>query len=307
MERCLELSHPLVSARSPPLWPHLLSPASGIHLANQWQGDRRISCWLVTPHNGLTWGGGGAREQFTCLTPFPLSWQAAFPSEVPPEPPVHSDMSVHSWPEARPDLHPYYRLSLETNQGLCGRFSSWQSEAHQANLAQSCQDAISAPAGRKRKGRHRTYGKSGQGSILRAGQTRRRSHMWKPWMSLESKARTLVQVSAGMGLLLITTSCAHWKPPVECHAVCVPTMSPSSQSRVFCFEEQFPRGCFSFSRQVQYQTECVCSGEGGMGESTSKQKVVYHLIFWTKYREFPQNVYTDDLRMWWAQDRQVGT
>lgn len=58
MERYLELSHPLVSARSPPLWPHLLSPASGIHLANQWQGDRRISCWLVTPHNGLTWGWG---------------------------------------------------------------------------------------------------------------------------------------------------------------------------------------------------------------------------------------------------------
>ena len=50
--------------------------------------------------------------------------------------------------------------------------------------------------------------------------------------------------------------------------MCVPTMSPSSQSCVFYFEEQFPRGCFSFSQQVQYQTEWVCIGEGG-GEGGS--------------------------------------
>ena len=168
MERYLELSHPLVSARSPPLWPHLLSPASGIHLANQRQGDRRISCWLVTPHKGLTRGRGrglGAVYLFDTisseLTGSPSFWSPSWT-------PVYSDMSVHSWPETRPDLHPYYGLSLETNQGLCGRFSSWQSESHQVNLAQSCQDATSAPAGRKRKGRHQTHRKSGQGSILRA-------------------------------------------------------------------------------------------------------------------------------------------
>jgi hypothetical protein len=34
-----------------------------------------------------------------------------------------------------------------------------------------------------------------------------------------------------------------------------PTISPLSQSSIFYFEEQFPRGCFSISRQVKYQSK----------------------------------------------------
>ena len=55
-------------------------------------------------------------------------------------------------------------------------------------------------------------------------------------------------------------------------------MSPSSQSRVFYFEEQFPRGCFSFSQQVQYQTECVCSGERGGGGSLLLNKRLFTIL-----------------------------
>lgn len=36
---------------------------------------------------------------------------------------------------------------------------------------------------------------------------------------------------------------------------------------------------FSFSQQVQYQTECVCSGEGGKGESTSNKRLFTILSF----------------------------
>lgn len=148
MERHLELSHPLLTARSPPLWPHFLSPASGIHLANQWQGDRRISCWLVTPHNGLTRGrrgGPGAVYLFDTisseLTGSPSFWS---PSRAPSILWHECTQLARSqtWPASS------LRVVLETNQGLCRCFASWQTDSHWANLAQSCQDAASAPAGR---------------------------------------------------------------------------------------------------------------------------------------------------------------
>lgn len=40
------------------------------------------------------------------------------------------------------------------------------------------------------------------------------------------------------------------------YAVYMLTMSPFSQSSVFSCEEQFPKGCVSFSQQVKYQTTC---------------------------------------------------
>lgn len=278
MERYLELSHPLVSARSPPLWPHLLSPASGIHLANQRQGDRRISCWLVTPHNGLTRGRGRGLGS-SLLVWHHFLWTDRQPfllkSLLNPSILWHECTQLarsQTWPAS------LLRVVIRNKPRIVWTLlflAEWISPSEPRPVLPRC---YFCSCWEKEKGEAPNTQKVRTGIHSQSRQIWRRSNIWKLWMSLELKARTLVQVSAGMGLLLITTSCACWKPLVECHTACAPTMSPSSQSRVFYFEEQFPRGCFSFSQQVQYQTECVCSGERGGGGSLLLNKRLFTIL-----------------------------